>query len=77
MQGRLISCYSCGRELEHGMGRMPCEELEGWLTISHWKGKEMVDHYSFCSHRCLRQWVDQLFPRIPEVYLKSFDEQDK
>lgn len=77
MQGRRIICHSCGFELEHGTGRMPCEELEGWLTISHWKGKETVEHYNFCSPICLRQWIDRLFPPIPDVYLKSFNEQDE
>ncbi len=76
MQGRVIVCYGCGKELEHGTGRMPCEELEGWITISHWKGKESVDHYSFCSTQCLHQWVGDLFPRVPDVFLNSFGDED-
>ena len=74
MQGRNIFCHSCGKELEHKMGKMPCENLAGWLTISHWKGHESVDHYSFCSVSCLRTWVEDLSPRIPDVFLKSFGE---
>lgn len=77
MQERVITCYSCNRELKRAEGRTPCEELAGWLTISYWQGKEAVDHYNFCSPKCLRQWMDDMFPPIPEVYLKSFDENDK
>lgn len=76
MRERIIACYTCSRGLEPVTGRMPCEELAGWLTISYWKGKEAVEHYNFCSPQCLRQWMDEMFPGIPEVYLKSFDEQD-
>ena len=76
MQGRVITCHTCGLELEPEQGRMPCEELEGWITVSYWKGKEAVDHYNLCSPKCLRHWVDQVFPGIPEIYLKSFDEQE-
>lgn len=74
MQTGMITCYSCGRELEHRMGTPPCEELTGWITISHWKGKESVDHYNFCSPLCLKQWIEGQSTPIPDVFLKSFEE---
>jgi len=77
MQGRMIVCDSCGRELGHIMGQMPCEEMEGWITISQWKGKESVDHLNFCSSVCLQQWFQEQFPRVPEVFLRSFDSEDE
>ncbi|MBM3132438.1 MAG: hypothetical protein FJZ95_05330 [Chloroflexi bacterium] len=75
MQGRVITCYTCGKELEHHTGLPPCEELAGWITVSFWKGKESVDHYSFCSAPCLQEWAEEQSTRIPEVFLKSFDDQ--
>lgn len=74
MEERNIVCRSCGKELEHKMGRMPCEDLRGWLTISHWKGRESVDHFSFCSVGCMQAWVEDQRTPIPEVFLKSFAE---
>ena len=74
MQGRNIICHSCGKELEHRMGRLPCEDLTGWFTISYWKGRESVDHYSFCSVNCLQMWMEDQVPRIPDVFLRSFGE---
>ena len=77
MQGRNTVCYSCGKELEHRMGRLPCEELTGWFTISYWGGRESVDHYSFCSVDCLHDWLESQVTKVPEVFLKSFDEEEK
>ena len=76
VQEKTITCSSCGKELEHTAGRMPCEELSGWFMLSHLKGKESVDHYSFCSADCLYEWsADQIIP-VPDVFLKSFGEDD-
>ena len=76
MQGRCIICHSCGKEAEHRMGLLPCEELNGWLTISYWKGKESVDHYNFCSLPCLQEWLSDQIPQIPKVFLESFNEEE-
>jgi hypothetical protein len=75
MQGRAVICHSCGKELEHKAGCMPCEELTGWITVSIWKGKESVDHHNFCSIGCLQIWVEDQSPTIPEIFLKAFDEE--
>lgn len=76
MRAGVIMCYSCGRQVEHTSGQPPCEELTGWITISHWKGKEAVDHYNFCSPLCLKQWIVGQATPIPEAFLKSFSEDD-
>lgn len=41
---------------------------------SHWKGKESVDHYSFCSVECLHEWLHGQITQVPDVFLKSFDQ---
>jgi len=67
-------CFSCGKKREGSSGEPPCQTLEGWLTVSHWKGVGAVEHYSFCSFSCLKPWVDAQVPRVPEIFLKSFKE---
>ncbi|MDY6912567.1 MAG: hypothetical protein SVM79_09440, partial [Chloroflexota bacterium] len=74
MQGNAVICHTCGKELRRSMERMPCEELVGWITVARWKGREAVDHNSFCSVDCMREWVDDLLPRVPKVFLESFDQ---
>jgi hypothetical protein len=69
-----FSCHSCGIEVECSSGELPCEALEGWLTVSCWEGPGAVSHYNFCSFTCLKSWVDAQVPRIPEVFLESFGE---
>ena len=75
MGGR-IACDWCGAVLEHRRGRLPCEELAGWITLSYWKGREEVDHFNFCSPACLRGWIESQCPSVPEVFLRSFEEED-
>ena len=67
-------CHSCGKKREYGPEERPCEVLSGWLTVSHWKGLGTVEHYNFCSFICLKRWVDAQIPKIPEVFLKAFEE---
>ena len=69
-----FSCHSCGKELECLPGEAPCEVLKGWLTVSYWKGRGVVSHYSFCSFSCLKSWADSQIPKIPKVFLESFEE---
>lgn len=66
-------CFSCGRKIEGSPGEPPCRVLKGWLTISHWKGAGSVEHYNFCSFGCLKSWADVQVPRVPEIFLKSFE----
>lgn len=75
MQERTVTCNSCGRELELMAGQLPCEELSGWVMVSFWKGKESVDHYSFCSVDCLHNWLGNQVTKVPDVFLKSFEEE--
>ena len=67
-------CHSCGKRLEYAPGERPCEVLSGWLTVSQWKGLGAVDHHHFCSFTCLKRWVDTQVPKIPETFLKAFEE---
>ena len=76
MQEGCFVCHSCGRKVEFIPGKPPCEVVGGWLTVSHWKGLQSVDHYNFCSFSCLEMWVDTQVPRIPEVFLKSLREEN-
>ena len=68
-------CHACGREVELGEGEAPCDVLRGWLMLSQLKGTESVDRYSFCSFTCLKIWVDEQLPRVPEVFLDSLGEE--
>jgi hypothetical protein len=61
--------------VELGEGEVPCDVLHGWLMLSCLKGAETVDRYSFCSFVCLKLWVDEQLPRVPEVFLESLDEE--
>ena len=73
-------CHSCGKRVEY----TPCSEraalpedarcsvLNGWLTVSHWKGKGNVDQHDFCSFSCLQRWVEAQVPRIPRTFLRAF-----
>lgn len=68
------ACFSCGENSEDSPGELPCRTLKGWLTVVCWKGVGSVEHYSFCSFSCLKSWVDAQVPRVPEIFLKSFEE---
>jgi hypothetical protein len=54
---------------------MPCEVLRGWLIVSYLKGIEEIDHHGFCSLSCLKRWVDSRAPEIPDVFIRSLEEQ--
>lgn len=77
MRGWYVICYFCGRKVEHHHSDPPCQVLGGWLTVSCWRGLESVDHYSFCSLSCVQGWVGSQVPSIPEVFLKSFAEEEE
>ncbi len=68
-------CHSCGRKVEFDQEELPCDVLSGWLMVSHMKGLEYVDSYSFCSFSCLQRWVASQVPEIPEIFLKSLGEE--
>ncbi len=68
-------CYSCGKRAEFSPEERPCEVLTGWLTISQWKGLGAVEHYNFCSFTCLKTWADAQAPKIPEAFLRAFEEE--
>jgi len=52
-----------------------CEVLKGWLSVSRWKGAGNVDYYDFCSLFCLQRWIDGQVPKIPQAFLKEFEEE--
>lgn len=68
-------CHSCGRKVEFSQEDPLCDVLSGWLMVSHMKGLESVDSYSFCSFGCLQRWVASQVPEIPEIFLKSLGEE--
>jgi hypothetical protein len=69
-----FACHSCGKEVEYSSGELPCEALEGWLTVCYWEGPGMMSNYNFCSFTCAKSWVDSQVPKIPAVFLESFGE---
>jgi len=74
-------CASCGKKVEyadcseqsHTPENPRCQALRGWLSVSRWKGIESFDQYDFCSLDCIREWIDEQMPKIPEIYLKPFE----
>ena len=66
-------CHSCGKKVENTEEQRPCEVLNGWLIVCHWKGPESVEHYNFCSLACLKTWTDTQVPQVPDVFLKAFE----
>jgi len=52
-----------------------CAALSGWLSVYHWKGMGLVDHYDFCSSTCLQKWVDTQVPKVPKAFLKAFQQE--
>jgi hypothetical protein len=77
MTGREVICCSCGKKLEIPKDVPLCEAIEGWLTVSHWKGPRAVEQWGFCSFVCLQRWVDIKVPKVPEAFLKSFEDKDE
>ncbi len=75
MVDRSCLCHSCGRKVEFSQEELPCDVLSGWLVVSHMKGLETVDRYSFCSFSCLQRWVASQVPEIPGIFLKSMGEE--
>ena len=69
-----FNCRSCGRGAGFSLGAPPCEALQGWITVSRWKGSSSVEHHNFCSFSCLQEWVETQIPRIPEVFLEYLEE---
>lgn len=73
-------CVSCGKKVEYAecSDQLPppdnprCQALKGWFSVSKWKGIESFDQYDFCSLDCLREWIDEQMPKIPDEFLKIF-----
>ncbi len=68
-------CHSCGRTTEFGQDELPCKVLRGWLVLSSLKDVEVIDRYGFCSLGCLKKWVDSQAPQVPDIFLKSLEEE--
>jgi hypothetical protein len=75
MQRRYSICYFCGRKAEISSESPPCVMLEGWLSVTHWKGMESVDQYDFCCFTCLEKWAHDQSTQVPKVFLESFNEE--
>ena len=76
MEKKHFICHSCGKKAESSLEKPPCEALAGWVMATHWKEFESVDQHIFCSFSCLKRWVDTNVPKIPDVFIKSFGEED-
>jgi len=76
-------CQGCGKRAEYSdCTERPtppqdarCKVLQGWLSVSQWKGIGLVDHYDFCSLTCLQKWVEAQVPKIPKTFLKAFQDE--
>ena len=76
-------CQGCGKKVEYtecsGRCAPPedarCKVLDGWLSVSRWKGMGAVDYYDFCSLVCLQRWVDTKVSKIPRTFLKAFEDE--
>lgn len=74
-------CASCGKKVEYAdcSDEWPppensrCQALKGWFSVSKWIGMGSYDQYDFCSLDCLREWINEQMPKIPEGYLKTFE----
>lgn len=75
MVARDVICSGCGQKVELAEKEPPCKALDGWITLSHWKGLGSVEHYNFCSLTCLKNWAESQAPAIPKVFLESFSEE--
>lgn len=69
-------CHSCGKEEKVNIEKPPCETLKGWIMATNWKDYEAVDQFAFCSFSCLKRWVDSNVTKIPDVFIRSFEEKD-
>jgi len=69
-------CRTCGKKVETGEAKPPCEVLKGWVMATQWKDFESVNQYVFCSFSCLKRWVDPKVPNVPDVFIKSFVEDE-
>ena len=70
-----ISCSFCSQRVGFPSKELPCEVLNGWLTVSHWKGLGSVDRHHFCSFTCLKKWADAQALEIPKAFLEVFTEE--
>ena len=77
MPGRCSVCSLCGVRVELAKHELPCEVLRGWLIVSRLKGPEAIERHSFCSTDCLKKWLEAESPKVPEIFIRSIDEEDK
>jgi hypothetical protein len=77
MPGRCSVCSSCGVRVELGQGELPCEVLRGWFIVSQLRGSESIERHSFCSISCLKKWAETESPQVPEIFIRSLDEEDQ
>ncbi len=75
MQRRSSICSFCGKKAEKSSEGPPCVSLEGWLTVTHWKGMGAVEQYDFCCFTCLEEWARDQSTQIPKVFLESFEDE--
>lgn len=77
-----IVCQWCGKRTEYtdcsSRCAPPedsrCKVLKGWLSVSYYREVDDVDYHNFCSFSCLQRWVAVEVPKVPETFLKAFED---
>ena len=49
-----------------------CAVLDGWLSVTHWRGMGSLDRYDFCSLTCFQKWVEVEVPKVPKASVEAF-----
>jgi hypothetical protein len=77
MVSQYCVCYSCGREKEFSPNELACDVLSGWFLVSTFTGSGSLARYNFCSYGCLQEWVISQASCVPEIFIKSMDEETR
>jgi hypothetical protein len=75
MVNQYCICCTCGAERVFGPNEPACDILDGWFIVSRFTGKSTVTRYSFCSYECLKEWTVSQTSCVPEIFIKSINEE--
>ena len=71
-----VWCQSCGKERTSSSRDQPREALKSWVTVSYRLGPGISSHQYFCSLTCLKKWLDENVPTVPDIFLSAFKDED-